>query len=101
MTLGGIQAAAQNLFASYALQQSFDIEFYGSLASQYVVFGPEGRDFIATQDACSVNWNKAPTDDVMNALSEIMFRSGLATKDFPKYKLINGTTSQFWRSYYV
>lgn len=102
ITLGGIAAAARNMFTARAEQDDlgFLARLDGSLASQYIDYGPEGHDFITTMDACAINWNKDPTDDIVNALNNMMFRTALAGKDFPKYKLINGTTDQWWSSYF-
>ena len=83
--------AAQNMFVSSAKQGGsggVDLTLDGNLGSQYADYGPDGRDYITTQDPCAMNW-RDPTSDIMNALNEIMFRTALVAKDYPKYTLLN------------
>lgn len=98
-TLGGVVSAAQNMFISKADQKDFDLTLSGNLGSQYADYGPDGQDYITTQEACAMNW-RDPTPDIMNALNEIMFRTALLAKDYSKYTLLNYTTDRAWTSYY-
>jgi hypothetical protein len=99
--LGGIVNAAQNMFVSDAQEDTYFLTLNGSMASQYADYGPEGRDYITTQQGCAMNW-RDPTDDIMNTLNEIMFRTSLVAKNYPKYTLLNESTdpSKTWVSYY-
>lgn len=100
-TLGGIVNAAQNMFVSDAQEDLYFLRLNGSMATQYADYGPEGRDYITTQQGCAMNW-RDPTDDIMNTLNEIMFRTSLVAKNYPKYILLNESTdpSKIEVSYY-
>jgi len=100
-TLGGIVNAAQNMFISDAQEDLYFLRLNGSMASQYADYGPEGRDYITTQQGCAMNW-RDPTDDIMNTLNEIMFRTSLIARNYPKYTLLNESTdpTKIWTTYY-
>lgn len=88
-TLGGVAFVAQNLFNPQATQFLNLIQLNGSLASQYMDdYGTGNFGCFATQDACAMNW-RDPTDGILNALNEIMFRAALAASDVSKFAFMN------------
>lgn len=98
-TLGGVALAAQNMFNSVGTGDGFKMSLKGSVASQYIDYGVPPADFFTTQDSCATNWAD-PTSDIVDALNEIMFRTALVAADFPRYSLLNGTTDEWWTSFY-
>jgi hypothetical protein len=86
-TLGGLAVAAQNMFGSQAIQNWYDIQINGSLASQYIDYGSGPGSFFIQQDACAINWAD-PTFDIINALNELMFRTALVTTNMSTYAMI-------------
>lgn len=83
-TLGGLAIAAQQMFGSNATQVSTLMLLTGALATQYIDYG----DWFDSQDACSANWQD-PTNDIVNALNEIMFRTALMARSISKYAIYN------------
>jgi hypothetical protein len=85
-TLGGLAVAAQNMFGAQAIQNCYDIQINGSLASQYIDYGSGLGSFFIQQDACAINWAD-PTFDIINALNELMFRTALVTTNMSTYAM--------------
>ena len=99
-TLGGVAMAAQNMFRSTAVQDYYgDIALEGNPANQYASYGEGNASFTQTQDACSMNW-RDPTDDMVNALNEIMFRTALTASNVSTYSIMNVSINQFQTSFY-
>lgn len=98
-TLGGLMNAAQNIFVSDAQQNGIDLRLNGSMTSQYDEYGPDGKDFYKSQRACAMNW-RDPTDGILNTLNEIIFRTALVAKDYPKYSLLNFSSDPLETSHY-
>lgn len=103
-TFGGVAFAAQNLFNSQATQFLDLIQLNGSLASQYIDdYGTGNVGYFATQAACAMNW-RDPTDDILNALNEIMFQAALAASDVSKFAFMNLSyedTTSFYETWSV
>jgi hypothetical protein len=95
-TLGGIAVAAQNMFNSQAVQQQ-GVSLTGSLASQYIDYGTGPTNFFINQDACAINWVD-PSDDIINALNELMFRTSLIASNVSKYALMNDRLDGYTKS---
>ena len=96
-TLGGIAIAAQNMFNSRAVQGQ-GVSLTGSLASQYIDYGTGSTNYFINQDACAINWAD-PSDDVINALNELMFRTSLIASNVSKYALMNDSFDSFTNMY--
>lgn len=99
MTLGGVAMAAQNMFSSVAAQTWYTIQMTGSLASQYADYGVGNSTFFTSQDACAINF-RDPSNDIMDALNEIMFRTSLKTANFSNHFLMFDGLNSSHRNYY-
>ncbi|MCJ1390175.1 hypothetical protein MMC18_003033 [Xylographa bjoerkii] len=87
VTLGGFSLAGNDLFGANASQSFvgaaglFQLNNLNTFASQYIV------DFEFVEN-CQYSW-KDPTDDILLALHEIMFRTAISAASVSAFSIIN------------
>jgi hypothetical protein len=87
-TIGGVAAAAQNIFGSNVMQVGQSMQMNGSVPSQYLTYGTGKSAYFVTEDPCAINWYD-PTSDIVNGINEIMFRTALAASSVSKFSIFN------------
>ncbi|KAL2006822.1 hypothetical protein VTN00DRAFT_9490 [Thermoascus crustaceus] len=93
-TLGGVYLAASDLFTSQAhisqVNHQWTLNVTGTLAQNYVTH-------IDSEEACNDTWSD-PTDEVISAMQEIMFRTALSawneSTPLPLYIGLNASNVQ-------